>query len=1042
MSLPEWALRNPLLMATALLLVFVLGIESYWSMPRTEDPQFEFAAALVRVVKTGTRVEDMEALIVNPIEEALNEIDHIKHLKTNIQTGVASFEVEFIYGSDADDKYDEVVAAVESARSSLPDGLQLLEVDRVSPKDVSVMQIALSSSTLGLYQLRQHAETLEQLLERQPGIKQVDVSAAPMQQVLVAVDALKLYGSGLTGLELSQVLTQSADNQPLGFSYLNQERFNVTGSGDYQDLAAISSTFIHRNQAESMQLDQVAGVYLSDPEPSYRGFIDGKPGVWVSVMQREDTQISQVLGVVDQVLEDFKQTLPKALTLEVIHDQRISTHRRVSGFFYNLFQGLVLVFIATFVCLGFANASIVTALIPVSIAMALGWLDLLGFGIQQMSIVGLVIALGLLVDNALVVTESVNHRRMQGLPVERAAAIGTTTVAWPILAGTLTTVLAFVPLLALPNNSGTFMRSMPIMVVLTLLASLLCALCLAPLLISRFSYPAPPKLYGLMKSFAKTQYRPWLRHCLQFPKRYLLLAAVFWGASLSLFPLLGVSLFPKAEKHMVNVYLELPAGTGFNQTYQRAMEFAADLHQEPQVVSIAVNVGRENPRVYYNVFPGRQVPHYAHLLVFFDQSLSMDKVQAKVAELRKIYTDRPGLKVRIREFQQGPPTAAPIAIRLLSEDLDTLKTAASLVEAKMTSHPGVINLENPMSEYNLDLNAHIKRDKAAQWGVAVADIDETLKLATQGQVVGTYLDEQGDELPIVVRLDREWSLPERLHGLYVRVGANVRGGNDARGSHMSGDSGHSYPVSALVELRLEGALNRLQHYNQSRMARLTADVKEGFNIRQTTQEVLTAIEQLDLSGVQVMVGGDEASRQESFEGMSKALTFALVAVLSILIVQFRSLTQPVIILTATPFALTGALIGLWLIGSSFSFTAFIGLTALVGIVVNNAILLVDAANRKINKGCDVVEAILQAAEQRFVPILLTTLTTILGLLPLTLASSSLWTPMGTVIIGGLLCSTLLTLFVVPILYTCVGGYQAHVRHEAALTLPEEEAQER
>lgn len=1025
MSLPEWALRNPTLMATALFLLLVMGVESYWTMPRTEDPQFEFAAALVRVVKIGTSVEDMEALIVNPIEEALNEIDAIKHLKTNIQMGVASFEVEFIYGSDADDKYDEVVAAVESARNVLPEGLQLLEVESVSPKDVSVMQIALSSASSSLYQLRQQAETLEQLLERQSGIKNVDVSAAPIQQVLVAIDALKLYGAGLTGLELNDVIRQSADNQPLGFSHLNQERFNVTGSGDYQDLAGIDSTFIHKDHDQSIQLAQVAEVYLSDPDPSYRGFVDGKPAVWISVMQREDTQISQVLGTVDQVLEDFKKALPEAVTLEVIHDQRISTHRRVSGFFYNLFQGLGLVFFATLACLGLAHASIVTVLIPISIAMALGWLDLLGFGIQQMSIVGLVIALGLLVDNVLVVTESVNHRRMQGLPVARAAAIGTASVAWPIVAGTLTTVLAFLPLLALPNTSGTFMRSMPVMVVMTLLASLLCALCLAPLLISRFSYRSPPRLYGLMKAFAKTRYRPWLQHCLQFPKRYLLLAAVLWGASLSLFPFLGVSLFPKAEKHMVNVYLELPAGTGFNQTYQRAMELATDLHQEPGVLSIAVNVGRENPRVYYNVFPGRQVPHYAHLLVFFDQDLTVSEVQAEVAELRKTYLDRPGLKVRIREFQQGPPTAAPIAIRLLSEDLEALKTAASLVEAKMISHPGVINLENPMSEYNLDLRVYIKRDKAAQWGVAITDIDETLKLATQGQAVGVYLDEQGDELPIVVRLDRQWSLPERLHGLYVR-----------------GGEGQSYPLSALVELRLEGVLTRLQHYNLSRMARLTADVKEGFNTRQTTQEVLTSIEQLDLAGVQVMVGGDEASRQESFAGMSKALTFAMVAVLSILIVQFRSLTQPVIILTATPFALTGALMGLWLVGSSFSFTAFIGLTALVGIVVNNAILLVDAANRKINKGCDVIEAVLQAAEQRFVPILLTTLTTILGLLPLTLTHSSLWTPMGTVIIGGLLCSALLTLFVVPILYTCVGGYQAHIRHEAALTLPEEETQKR
>ncbi len=1021
MSLPEIALKYPASISVVLLMLIVLGGQSYFTMPRSEDPQFEFPSALVRIVKPGTAVEDMESLIVEPIEEAIYELDDVKHIKTNIQTGVVSFNVEFVYGSDPDDKFDEVVAAVERTRSKLPEPLQLVAVDQVSPKDVSIAQLALVSVEASLYDLRLLAEQLEHSLERISGVKRALVQGAPMQEVRVDVDPVNLHSLGLTGLELVSVISQGASNVPIGYKQLDGQRINIKGSGDYDSLTALEEAFLLPNNPVSPQVRQAAHVSIQDPDPSYRAFMDGQPAIWVSVEQREGTRIEEVLGEVDELVAQWQAQLPNHIDLKIIHDQRVSTHRRVAGFFFNLMQGLILVLLASAIFLGWQSAIVVAGLVPISIGMALGWLDLMGYGLQQMSIVGLVIALGLLVDNALVVTESVGHRRSQGLPPHRAAIMGANTVAWPIVAGTATTILAFVPLLALPNNSGTFMRSMPIMVVLTLVASLIGALTLAPLAATYLYSRKTPKSYQALEQFTHLYYRPFLESALKHPKKILLLAFVLWGLSLGLFPVLGFSLFPKAEKHMVNVYLEKSPGTTFDQMKVDAQYWAEQFQQEAGVTHVAVNVGRENPRVYYNLFPSRQVPHLAHLLVFFDRTLPISDVQTEISRWRERYRDQPGLKLRIREFQQGPPTAAPLAIRLISTEIDALRESADRVEKVMMQHPAVLNLENPLREVSVDLRIGILREKAAQLGVPLDRIDQTLSLLTQGVSAGFYQDLNGDDLPILIRLGAGYSLSEVLGLTYVR-----------------GHNQEKYPLSALVEMRLEGSLTRLQHYNVNRMARLTADVQDGYNVRAVTQDILSDIEGLDLpTEVRVEVGGDEASRKESFAGMSQAITFALLGVLSILVLQFRSLTQPVIILTATPFAVTGALIGLWLIGSSFSFTAFIGLTALIGIVVNNAILLVDAANRKINQGFNANEAILRAGQQRFIPILLTTLTTVLGLLPLSVAGSGLWMPMGTVIIGGLIVSTLLTLIIVPVLYVSVGGYQAHKRQESALNLPEE-----
>lgn len=1002
MKLPVLAIDNHQMSYLLVSILVLLGMVSYLTMPRAEDPQLDFPSVSIIVVNPGTNPVDMESLVVDPIESAVNELEDIKKIKTNIEDGLARFEVEFLYGSDPDEKYDDVLTAVNNIRTSLPNGIVKLDIKKISPSEVGILQIALTSQAHDFVTLRRVSDALENKLERISGVKRIDVEALPDMEVQILLKPAKLHALGISLQTVYQAVNSASLNIPGGHVHAGERRFSVLTSGDFKSLNEIENTVITAIDHQPIYLRNIASVVIREGLPSYRGFYRGQASIFLSVIQRGGSNIFNVSDQVKQILEAHKQDLTDDIQLHIINDQSVSVEHRVDGFFANLLQGLLLVAVACVLVLGRGPSFVVVMAIPVSIFIAIGWLDLTGFALQQMSIVGLVIALGLLVDNAIVVVENVMRLQREGATPEQAAKQGSSQVALAIISGTLTTVLSFVPMLLMQNGSGMFIRSMPVTVVLTLLASLLVALVLTPLLSARLrcKESGPTKMQLRLDAFSNGSYAQALHWALSHPKKIIAIAVAVFIFAIALFPFIGVSLFPKAEKPMILVNLELAEGASFTQTQAQAKIVEGILIKKELVEDVVVNIGRGNPRIYYNVSPNRQTPNFAQLFVKLKAS-ELPIVEPFVESLRSELASLSGVRVFIKEFNQGPPAEAPISIRVIGDDWSSIKEGANLVEGVFTQHEGTVNVENPIGKHKIDIKLEINRDKAAMMGLPVNTIDQTIRAALVGLPMGIYKDDLGDEFTITLKssdsVEPELTAFDTLQ--------------------LQTPSGDMVPLKQVASVQLATSIPRFQHHNIQRMARVTSDVRAGYNVAQVTQTLTEQLNDLVLpKGISLSVGGEQENRQESFGGMAKALIIAMLGIFAVLVMQFKSFKQPLIIFSAIPFAATGAFFALFISGYTFSFTAFVGLTSLVGIVVNNAIIIVDYANQRLAEGEAILDAIAQSAKVRMTPILLTTVTTIAGLLPLTLSGSSMWSPMGWAIIGGLLVSTLLSLFVVPVLY--------------------------
>lgn len=1010
MRLPELAIRNAAFTSVIALLLLGLGVLSFVSMPRSEDPQIEFPITLTTVLYPGTNPVDLERLIVDPIEDALNELEDIKTLVTSIEDGLVLIQTEFRYGSDADEKHDDVVGAIQGIRGELPAGLTLLRNEKITPSDVNILQIALSSATATTAEFKREAEALETRLERVDGVKRVDIKGLPALEVQVRADWIRLQQQGVSMDELFTAVSGAAANLPGGYVNARERRFTVRTSGDFKDLDTLRRTVVRAAGDQLVFVDDVADVLLTDALPTYRARYQGTPAVFIAVVQRPGTNIFDVVRDIDAELERFQARLPESMGIDRVHDQSLSVEDRVSSFFASLWQGLLLVGLVVLLVLGFRAAFVIMLAIPFSVFIALGWLDLSGLGLEQMSIVGLVIALGLLVDNAIVVTENVERFLQQGEDRRRAAMRGTGEVGWAIVSGTLTTVLAFVPLLMLQNGSGTFIRSMPVTVVLTLIASLLIALTVTPILASRLlrsgqEAVAPGRVYQTLASFSSRVYAPALRWSLHHPGLVLLVALVVFASTLTLVPGIGMSLFPKAEKSILLVDIETPEGSTFASTEAAAIAVEEHLLTQPEVDRVATNVGKANPRVYYNTMDSKQQSNFAQLLVGMAPMPYAD-IESWLQRQREHFASFGVAQVRFKEFLQGPPMAAPISIRIVGENIETMRGVARDVVDLIANTPGTVNVDAPISRHKLDLRVAIQRDKAALYQVELDTVDRNVRAGLVGLQAGTLRDEAGEDYPILVtgRLQDEPELSQFDQMVVpARTGALI-------------------PLNQVAHPELETAIPRFQHYNLERMAQVTADVLPGYQTEAVTDAIVQQLQAYPFPpGVGYQVGGEQENRKESFGGLAQAILIAVAGIFAVLVAQFRSFRQSFVIFAALPFALTGAILGLYLTGYSFSFTAGVGLTSLVGIVVNNSIILVDYANQLRQQGLSVLEAMARSAQTRLTPILLTTLTTIGGLLPLTLSGSSMWAPMGWAIIGGLAVSTLLTLFVVPVLYRLAEG---------------------
>jgi multidrug efflux pump subunit AcrB len=999
MKLPSLAIKNAQFTITIVALLVLVGLVSYFNMPRSEDPQFDIPVTMIEVIYPGASPTDIETLVVDPLEEEFADIEKIKKIESQIKNGGARIEIVFNYGSDPELAFNEVQLAISSIKPTLPDGVQDILVLKATPTAVAIVQLALWTEPTNYKQMEFYAKLLEKRLEAIESVKKADIWGYPQQVVAVDLNLELLLHYNISTTQVLQILQGRATNITPGFVNANTRRFNVKTSGNFEKIEQIENTIVVSNKDFLIRLKDVATVSFASQKPNYLAYYDKKPVIFVTVEQQSGTNIFSLTESIQQEIALFKQTIPEDIKMEVLFEQANSVETRVNGFFYNLWQGLILVGVLALIFLGMRESLVVIIVIPLSFLIAIGWLDFTGFGLQQMSIVGLIIALGLLVDDAIVVTESIHREKSKSKNMVEAAINGTKKVAWASVSGTVTTMLAFLPMLMIASDTGDFIRSMPVTVVLVLLASLLLSLTVLPLLASKSFSLKPSKVKTLqhyINHFSETISSSGLVKLFKFRWVVIAVAVASLVAMLSLFSQVGLSLFPKAEKSMLLINVEAPPNSSLSFTDGVMQKMTLFIEKQPLVEKVALNVGNSNPRIYYNEIPKRGVEKYGQVVIILKE-YEPEKVSFLINVLREEFGQWQEANITVKEFTQGPVTDQPIAIRLISESLSDLEQVANDLANKMAKTEGVINIDNPIGVANTELKLEIDYDKAGLSNIDINALDKTLQSVLSGIYIGRFNDINGENYPILVR-NKDPDI-NALSDVYV-----------------TSLTGQQIPLMQVVNVRLQKGQTNYFHYKKLRMAKISADAASGYSVNALTEEFIQYIEQNGLPmGMYYTLGGEEESRQESFAGLTQIMLITAIGIFAILVLQFRSFIQPLIIFSSIPFAMAGSVIGLYLTGLSFSMMAFVGLISLFGIVVNNAIILIDCSNRNLAEGLSKKQAVLAASATRFTPILLTTLTTIGGLIPLTLYGGSLWQPLGIVLISGLCVSAISSFLLVPIL---------------------------
>ncbi len=1018
MKIAEFSVKNWQFTIIIFVMVLAIGLNSLFNMPRGEDPNFTTPQFVVVAIYPGTSPTDMEELVVDPIEDKVNELENIKKIISNIDDGVAVLRVDFTYDSDPEDKYEELLREINNLRPTLPDGLYDLEVQRITPSDVSILQLALVSETAPYADLEEQAEKLQERLEKIKSLKNVDTWAYPERQVRVSLDLQKMAQRRLSLARVLGAIGSENANIPGGSVDVGPMRFNVKTSGDYGSIDEIRNTVVQATPAGMVMLKDIADVSFGYGEESYLARLDGKRAVFVSASQKDGGNIFAVRDQVNPVLEAFSKELPADIRFEKSFDQSESVGHRLSGFARDFAIAIFLVLL-TLLPLGFRASVVVMISIPLSLAIGLALLDLFGFSINQLSIVGLVVALGLLVDDSIVVVENIARFLRLGYSRRDAAIQATRQIGVAVVGCTATLIFAFLPLMFLPEAAGDFIRSLPAAVVATVLASLFVSLTIVPFLASLILKEEENEhgnffMRGLHKLISGS-YRRLLHGAIARPYVTLGVALLIFAGSLTLLPVVGFSLFPKSDKPQFLITIDTPLGTSLAETDRVARFVESVLDKKGPIKNYATNVGKGNPRIYYNVTQKNEAANYAEVFVQLE-AMKPSAIEGFVDDLRKDFADFPNATIQVRQFEQGPPVDAPVAIRVFGENLDSLRALAFRVEKVLKSTPGTIYVENPLTALKTDLQVRINKDKAAMLGVPLVDIDRTVRMGIAGLPAGTYREPDGDEYSIHVSLPRG---PRPTLAAFD-------------GMYVAALSGALVPLRQLATVELSNSPIAIRHYDKDRFVTVTAFVRNGYLTDNVTGDVIARLDKMKFpEGYRYVPAGELESRSESFGGLGTIIIVTVFGILAILILEFKTFKSTLIVLSVIPLGVVGAVLILLLTGNSLSFTATIGLIALMGIEIKNSILLVDYTNQLREGGMGLDEAIEVAGETRFVPIILTTLTAIGGLIPLVLESSPLYSPLALVLIGGLISSTLLTRIVTPVLYKLLAPNVEPVREAVA-----------
>ena len=1033
------AIRQWRILLVASVGLALLSLMAWQRIPRLEEPQLESPEIFITLPYPGASAEDVETQAVKPVEEELYGLDGVEFIESKSYPNYAQIRMRFSYDTSMETMTERVRGKVLGKRKDLPAEVQDPIVNRVKLSTYLANMVVVVTGHRGDGVLTDTAKDLKDTLGGIPGVATVKLRGDRARAVRVRLDPVRLATHELSVEQVIRKIKQANVRIPGGEVPVGAVVTLLSVNNEMKDATSVGKIPIGASKdatggTHAIALGDVAEVRDDFRTAEERMVQDGAPAVGLEVRFRPDENAVVVGERIRAAVDEARKRMPPGVGLDIAYDQPEWVKKTLHNFVESLVEGVLLVMLILTLGMGWRAGLVVAFVLPLAIGGAVLGLYVCGFALEQVSLAGLIVAIGLLVDDAVVVTESAQLMRDRGLSSLRAAVLGTARVFWANNGTTAVACASFLPLFVMGGDVGHFIRGLPVAVVIALVTSLFVAQLLTPWIATFLLKPhtnAQPisdltpfdrnedsagthadERNPVLRSI-KATYTKLVPTIVDHPFRIIVVSVALLIGSCMLLPKVGIQFFPKADKPVLFLGVQLPRGTDMAGTTAKVLEVTGALAKDPAVQSTSVVVGGPYPTVFLGHARHAKSKDFADILVRLTSKSTDETVRRVRAELAAI----PGVKTTVDELYNGPPVPHPITVRVQGEDRAKLQAYAEQVKTAVHAIPGTLNVTDSMSETVPVADVEIDADRALRLGLTPGEIGATLRAVYGEDKVGSFRQE-GDTVEIVIEGP---NTAKPLEGVAETLVPLAKGGR--------------VPLLALGQVKVERSFAELRRRDTRQIVEVTADVEGGTLPSSILKKLEPQLAQMKWEhGFGYSFGGEKAETEKSFKTLGGAAGITLLLIFVLLVLMFGSLVRAAVVLAAVPFAMIGAITGLYVTHNAFGFMAFLGLVALIGVYVNHKIYFVDRMQELIRRGVSWQAALHQAGIDRLRPVVLTAFTAILGLLPLTLDGGAFWSAFGWVNIFGLATSIPLSLVLLPALLSVTYRFRKEQMWESTVVM--------
>ncbi len=1000
--LSRFSVKKPVTITMMILIVIVLGVVSLSKLQIDLLPQMELPYVMVQTSYSGAGPEEIENMVSKPLEQTLSTVENIDTIMSISNEGSSILLMQFNFGTDMNEVMTQMREKIDMIKGYLPEGTTSPLVMKLDPNAMPIIQLAVSSKG-DIYTTQKLAEDIiAPRIERTEGTASASISGGLEQEIEVMLREEALKGYNLSSSYITQMLQAANLNLPGGSVKNGNNELTVRTMGEFKSLEEIKNLEIPLTRGGTIRLSDIADVKLTNKDKTSIAKLDGKEVVQISVMKQSDGNTVNVAAAVNKEIEKIKKEYPD-INIETVFNQADYINFAIDNLVNTAVMGGILAVIILLVFLRSFKTTLVIALsIPISIITTFVMLYFTGITLNMMTIGGLALGIGMLVDNSIVVLENIYRNRSLGMDRIKASVDGANEVSMAVTSSTLTTVAVFLPIVFAGGLASAIFKDFALSIVIALFSSLVVALTMVPMLSSKLvsvknleSEEAQEKKHG----FLVVAYKKILGWGLRHRFAVIAISMAIFAVSILMVSSVGAEFFPATDQGMINVSVSLPAGSKIEQVSDVLKEVQTSIQEIPEVASVFTSAGGGT---VMSIGGGSSE---GSMIVILSDLKERDRSAKEISdEIRKITKDVPGAKISVSEssVMTGMSSGA-ISISVKGDDMDTLKDIGDDFKDIIEKVEGTREVKTSYEDGIPQVRIIADRGIASQYGLTTAQIGSTVKNTLSGSSV-TKFKMDGNELDVILKGDNIYDQSMSLLGMLP----------------IPTPTGGNVPLSEVAEIKVEKGPVSITRENQTRVLTVSGSVV-GRDVQSVSSEIDAQLKEYEMpNGYSYTFGGETEQIQETFSDLAMVMLVAIILVYMIIAAQFESLIQPLSIMLSVPLALSGGFIGLFVTRLHLNVIGIIGLIILVGIVVNNAIVLVDYINNRRSRGEDRTTAILKAGPIRIRPIMMTALTTILGLAPMALGigeGAELTQSMAVVVIGGLSLSTVLTLVVVPVMYT-------------------------